>query len=73
MGILRTLVVGALGYAAYRAWQRRNTQASESSQTASLRDHGSTTAPHGDPLIEDAREEPAFAAGAQASRSFGTT
>ena len=72
MRILRTLVVGALGYAAYRAWQRRAHQTPQGSKALTIRDHGDATPPHGDPLGDAALDrEPAYAAGAQSSRSFG--
>ena len=69
MGILKMLAAGALGFVAYKAWQRHQQQ----SHTTSLRDTGSKTPPHGDPLIAGADLEPQQEAHvvSQSSRGFG--
>ncbi|HSX63441.1 MAG TPA: hypothetical protein VLF15_01805 [Pseudoxanthomonas sp.] len=69
MGILKMLAAGALGFVAYKAWQRHK----QPSHTSSLRDTGSKTPPHGDPLVADAGLEPELDAhaGSQSSRGFG--
>ncbi|RPE79959.1 hypothetical protein [Vulcaniibacterium tengchongense] len=48
MRILRTVAVAAIGYAAYRAWQRR--PGAPRRPSAPL-DEGETTSPHGDPVL----------------------
>ena len=70
MRILKTVAVAAIGYAAYRAWQRRQ----GASQASSQPDEGETTSPHGDPVLAG---EPKASMGlspqtaAQSSRGFG--
>ncbi|MCC8537273.1 DUF4142 domain-containing protein [Xanthomonas axonopodis pv. poinsettiicola] len=56
MGLLRMVTAGAVGYVAYKAWQRRQEQTSQVPDTqAVLQDRQAVTArgttpPHGDPL-----------------------
>ena len=71
MGVFKIIAVSAIGYAAYRAWQKH--QANQQLQTAT--DTGSTTSPHGDPMrtsgTQDWDQESTTGAGAQYSRGFG--
>lgn len=69
MSFAKLLAYGTLGYIAYRAWQRHQ----ETDGRLVRGDHGSRTAPHGDPVLAGERidtDEPVRPA-AQASRSFG--
>ncbi|QJD69014.1 DUF4142 domain-containing protein [Xanthomonas campestris pv. badrii] len=56
MGLFRMVTAGAVGYVAYKAWQRRQEQATQAPRTqAVLQDRQDvaargTTPPHGDPL-----------------------
>ncbi|NIJ75096.1 putative outer membrane protein [Xanthomonas campestris] len=61
MGILKMVTAGAVGYVAYRAWQRRQSDAGEAAspksndrdiqqQTLSAPGNAGSTPPHGDPL-----------------------
>ncbi|MEA5122671.1 DUF4142 domain-containing protein [Xanthomonas floridensis] len=56
MGLFRMVTAGAVGYVAYKAWQRRQEQAAQAPRTqAVLQDRQDvaargTTPPHGDPL-----------------------
>ncbi|MEZ0471485.1 hypothetical protein [Luteimonas salinilitoris] len=70
MGVLRMFAVGAIGYLAYRAWQRRQAGTGQSSLQD---DDGQRTPPHGDPILAGAAmdEPPAPRAAAHSSRSFG--
>lgn len=56
MGILRLVAGGALGYIAYRAWQRR--KAEEAATDAEWVDDEARTPPHGDPLAGTAAYDP---------------
>lgn len=69
MSLLKMLAAGALGFFAYKTWQRSQ----DATGMASLRDDGGTTAPHGDPLLAGSHidVEPPPHAGAHSSRSFG--
>ena len=79
MGLFRLLTAGAIGYVAYRAWQRRQPGAATPSTGdadgahAMDADHGSRTPPHGDPVLAGADLEAGIAprTPAQASRGFG--
>lgn len=68
MSLFKLAAYGTIGYLAYRAWQRHQ----ESAGTR-LRDDGTRTAPHGDPVLAGERidvSEPVRPA-AHASRGFG--
>jgi len=69
MSLFRIFAAGALGYVAYRAWQRRQSTPA----TPTLRDDGGRTPPHGDPVLvgESLHVEPVENSGAQSSRGFG--
>ncbi|HVI58544.1 MAG TPA: hypothetical protein VM619_06670 [Luteimonas sp.] len=69
MHVVRLIAASALGFVAYKAWQRRRARASESSQP----DDGARTLPHGDPVLvgETLDVGPAPVAGIQSSRGFG--
>ncbi|NYZ61242.1 hypothetical protein [Luteimonas deserti] len=82
MKLFRMMTVGALGYVAYRAWQRRQpgtgtgtsgNGALSRETTGALADDGSRTTPHGDPVLvgETLDVGPEPAAGSQSSRGFG--
>ena len=64
MGILRIVAGGALGYIAYRAWQRRKAE----EDTAPFDDEARTP-PHGDPLLESGAPDPVTATAARPSRN----
>lgn len=70
MGVMKMAAIGAIGYLAYRAWQRRQAGTGRSSLQD---DEGQRTPPHGDPLLADAATEdpPAPRAAAHSSRGFG--
>ncbi|WP_407353775.1 hypothetical protein [Luteimonas sp. R10] len=70
MGVLRTFALGAIGYLAYRAWQRRQ---AETAPPAVQEDDGGRTPPHGDPVLAGAaiEEAPAPRPPAHSSRGFG--
>lgn len=70
MNILKTAVLGVVGWVAYRAWQKKKGMASSPS-TPGLRDTGGTTAAHGDPLLADLDPELGSPRMAQSSRGFG--
>ncbi len=65
----RLIAAGALGYVAYKAWQRSRARALEPSQP----DDGARTPPHGDPVLvgETLEVGPVPAAGMQSGRGFG--
>jgi hypothetical protein len=65
---VRLIAAGALGFVAYKAWQRNRARALASSQP----DDGART-PHGDPVLigETLEVGPVPAAGMQSSRGFG--
>ena len=67
--LVRLIAAGALGFVAYKAWQRRRVRALESSQP----DDGERTPPHGDPVLvgETLEVGPTPVAGMQFSRGFG--
>jgi uncharacterized membrane protein YebE (DUF533 family) len=70
MAIFKILVVGALGYAAYKALQNHQ----NNQQLQSVADTGRTTPPHGDKIAQRDTwgEEPEpVHADAQFSRGFG--
>ena len=69
MHVVRLIAAGALGFVAYKAWQRRRARALESSKP----DDGARTPPHGDPILvgETLEVGPAPGAGIQSSRGFG--
>jgi uncharacterized membrane protein YebE (DUF533 family) len=69
MSLFKLLAAGALGYAAYRALQSHQAKQALSDEG----DSGERTPPHGDPVLAGAEieVEPAPAAGAHSSRSFG--
>ena len=69
MSVVRLIAVGALGFVAYRAWQRHRARALESPKP----DDATRTPPHGDPVLvgETLEVGPAPVAGMQSSRSFG--
>ena len=72
MAILKMVAAGALGFIAYRVWQRSQT----GSRPAAVLDDGDTTPPHGDPILVGARLEAEAAASeprapAHSSRGFG--
>ncbi len=66
---VRLIAVGALGFVAYKAWQRNRARALESTQP----DEGARTPPHGDPVLvgETLEVGPTPVAGMQSSRGFG--
>lgn len=70
MAIFKIIAAGAIGYAAYRAWQRHQSN----QQLQSVADTGRTSPPHGDKIAQrdtwGDEPEPAHA-GAQFSRGFG--
>ncbi|MDH5824662.1 hypothetical protein QFW77_16955 [Luteimonas sp. RD2P54] len=70
MGVLRTFALGAIGYFAYRAWQRRQTGAEPQSLQ---NDEGDRTPPHGDPVLAGAARgaPPEPRAASHSSRGFG--
>jgi hypothetical protein len=70
MNILKAAALGAVGWFAYRAWQKKRLDTPELS-TIGLRDTGDATAPHGDPLLADLEPERAAPRLAQSSRGFG--
>lgn len=72
MAILRVVAAGALGFLAYRAWQRSGTR----SRPAAVPDQGNITPPHGDPVLVGARLDAEARASeprapAHSSRGFG--
>lgn len=69
MVVVRLIAAGALGFVAYKAWQRRRMRTLEPSQP----DDGTRTPPHGDPVLvgETLEVGPAPVAGIQSSRGFG--
>ncbi|MGO1541061.1 MAG: hypothetical protein ACTH0Y_05540 [Luteimonas sp.] len=71
MAILKIVAAGALGFIAYRVWQRSQT----GSRPAAILDDGHTTPPHGDPILVGARLEAEAASKprppAHSSRGFG--
>lgn len=70
MNILKTAALGVVGWVAYRAWQKKRGMAAPTPDLG-LRDTGSTTTPHGDPLLADPDPELAAPRVAQSSRGFG--
>lgn len=66
---VRLIAAGALGFVAYKAWQRRQARALESSQP----DDGEMTPPHGDPVLvgETLEVGPTPVPGMQSSRGMG--
>ena len=69
---LRLITFGAVGFVAYKAWQRHQARALDALQPARADDHGRTP-PHGDPVLvgESLAVGPAPSAGIQSSRGFG--
>ncbi|TYT26146.1 hypothetical protein FZO89_07675 [Luteimonas viscosa] len=69
MGFLKLLAAGALGFVAYKSWQRYQA----GPHAAPPRDDGARTPPHGDPILagEHIDMAPSPRPAAQASRSFG--
>lgn len=71
MALFKIIAASAIGYAAYRAWQKHQSN----QQLLSATDAGSTTSPHGDPIranrTRDWDQESTTGAGAQYSRGFG--
>ncbi|WP_202839619.1 hypothetical protein [Luteimonas saliphila] len=67
MGFLKLFAAGALGFLAYRSWQRHQ------AGPRALRDDGERTPPHGDPILAGERIDasPSPRPAAQASRGFG--
>jgi uncharacterized membrane protein YebE (DUF533 family) len=67
MALFKIIAAGAIGYAAYRAWQKHQTNQRLQSAT----DTGSTTSPHGDPIrtsgMREWDQESTTGAGAQYS------
>ena len=69
MSLTTLLALGAIGFIAYRTWQRHQ----DTSVAYPRHDDGSGTAPHGDPILAGEQidiSEPVRPA-AHASRSFG--
>lgn len=69
MGFMKLFAAGALGFFAYRSWQRYQA----GSRAPSPRDDGTRTSPHGDPILagEHIDTAPSPRPAAQASRGFG--
>jgi uncharacterized membrane protein YebE (DUF533 family) len=69
MSFLKLFAAGALGYVAYRAWQRHQFDRGH----ASIADDRQRTAPHGDPVLvgESLDVSPATRTASHSSRSFG--
>lgn len=75
MAMFKLAAAGALGFVAYRLWQRYQAEPGPTP----IRDEGRATAPHGDPILTGAHLEtaptpepaPAPRAAAHSSRSFG--
>ncbi|MDH5835111.1 hypothetical protein [Luteimonas kalidii] len=69
MSFLKLFAAGALGFVAYRTWQRRQLTRGN----ARLQDDGQRTAPHGDPVLVGERLDvaPAARTASHSSRGFG--
>lgn len=69
MSFLKLFAAGALGFVAYRAWQRHQLAHGR----APLPDDGGRTAPHGDPVLvgEQLDVAPSARAASHSSRGFG--
>ncbi len=70
MSILKAATIGALGFFAYRAWQRHKAE----SASHAVPDTGDTTPPLGDTIrIHSEDVEPLPSTSVQSSRGFGDT
>jgi len=70
MSLTKLIAIGAVGFIAYRAWQRHQ----DTSTSLQQRDDGSRTAPHGDPILVGEQIDigaDTMRPAAHASRGFG--
>lgn len=70
MSILKTAVLGLVGFLAYRTWQKKKGGTSFPVTSASG-DAADSTPPHGDPLLADLDPEVESPRMSQSSRGFG--